>query len=245
VCLAWAPGYPALPNEDQAAFDLAKRYGERTLACGLRLAQDLLGSGDVRPLLVPGPAAAVLCKQSASSTMVVVGSRGHSGLTGLVLGSVSSQVAMHARGPVVVVRGHWRQVPGHAPGPIVAGSDGSPAAEAAVEFAFAEAALHGGYLLAVCAQADAPGSLGDAHRIEEDFHTQIGRWEAEHPEVAVRRQVMAGSARSALLAAIREAAQLVVVGSRGRGGVRGMMLGSVSQALLLHAACPVSVVHPR
>jgi nucleotide-binding universal stress UspA family protein len=67
--------------------------------------------------------------------------------------------------------------------------------------------------------------------------------EKEHPDVTVLRQVAQGSPRDALLAAAHEA-QLLVVGCRGRGGVRGMNLGSVAQALLHYAPCPVAVIHP-
>src|SRR5918911_658590 len=70
------------------------------------------------PLTVCGSAAEVLCKLSADSTMTVVGARGHSGLAGLLTGSVSSQLAAHGHGPVVVVRGRWPQAAGHPPGPV-------------------------------------------------------------------------------------------------------------------------------
>jgi nucleotide-binding universal stress UspA family protein len=78
--------------------------------------------------------------------------------------------------------------------------------------------------------------------MEEDFEKQIARREKDYPEVPVLRQVTCGPPRAALLAAAAEA-QMLVLGSRGRG-VKGMMLGSVSQALLPHAPCPVGVVHP-
>ena len=243
VCQAWTPGYPALPDEVIAG-ERARRYGERSLASGVLLAQTLWGTGDVRSLLLGGSAASVLCEQGAHASMVVVGSRGHSGLAGLLMGSVSLQVAAYASAPVVVVRGQWPRVPGQAPRPIVAGSDGSTAAGAAVGYAFRAAALHHTWLLAVCALADAPGSLGGAHQIRDDFDQQIGRWEKKYPEIAVHRQVTNGAARPALLDAAREA-QMLVLGSRGRGGVRGMALGSVSHALLHHAACPVCIVHPQ
>jgi nucleotide-binding universal stress UspA family protein len=237
VCLAWAPGYPA-PDAEVAVF--ARRTGERTLARGLRRAQDLVGSGEIRPLLADGPAASALCELSGDAEMVVVGSRGQGGLAGLLLGSVSSQVAAHAHGRVVVVRGHWQRVSGHVAAPIVAGTEGSAASVAAVEFAFEEAALRGTALLAVCALADAPGVLGGSGQIRRDFEDLITRSEKGHPGVTVRRQIAEGSARSALLAAAFEA-QMLVVGARGLGGVRGMMLGSVSHTLLQHAPCPVGV----
>ena len=175
--------------------------------------------------------------------------RGHGGLAGLLLGSVSSQVAAHARGRVVVVRGHWRPAAAYVPGPVVVGVDGSAASQAAVTFAAEEAALRGAALrgaalLAVCALADSPGSLGGAHVLQEDFEKIMVSCEKEHSDVVVRRQVADGSARAELLRAAYDA-QMLIVGSRGRGGEPGMMLGSVSYAVLHHARCPVSVVHPR
>ncbi len=243
VCHAWAPPAP-LPPTAGAAFRLARHGGEEVVARGLRHARALAGpSADVRSLLAETSAAAALCERSAAAAVVVVGSRGRGGLAGLLLGSVSSQVVAHARGRVVVVRGHWRSAAGYLPGPIVVGAEGSTVSDPAVEFAFEEAALRDAPLLAVCALADAPGSFGGARRIEADFEQGMNRWEKEYPEVAVLRKTVSGPPRAALLAASAEA-QLLVVGSRGRGGVKGMMLGSVSQAMAHHAPCPVGVVHP-
>src|ERR1019366_2832977 len=166
VCQAWAPGYPA-PAAEVAAFDLARRSGEETVARGVRYARALMGSSEVRPLLVAGPAAHVLCERSADAEMLVVSARGHGGLAGLLLGSVSSQVAAHARGRVVVVRGHWRPAAAYVPGPVVVGVDGSAASQAAVTFAAEEAALRGAALLAVGALADSPGNRGGARRAAE------------------------------------------------------------------------------
>jgi nucleotide-binding universal stress UspA family protein len=242
VCQAWALGYPA-PMTDVTAFDQARQFGEQILGRGERFARSIMGSLEVRTLLAPGTAAEVLCEQSAGADMVVVGSRGHGGLAGLLLGSVSSQVAAHAHGRVVVVRGHWRPAAGYVAGPVVVGADGSAASLPAVTFALEEAALREVPLLAVCALADCAGSFGEARRIEEEFGHAIAAAAKEHAGVAVKRQISHGSPRSALLAAAAEA-QMLVVGSRGRGGVRGMMLGSVSQAMVHHATCPVGVVHP-
>jgi nucleotide-binding universal stress UspA family protein len=126
----------------------------------------------------------------------------------------------------------------------VAGADGSAASQRAIAFAFEEAALRNAPLLAVCALADAPGGLGGSRNRQEEFEQAMIGLEKEHPETAVLRHVAIGGARDALLTAARDA-QMLIVGSRGRGGLRGMLLGSVSQALICHATCPVGVVHPR
>ena len=239
VCHVWGRAVPG-----DAAADLARKYGESVIARGVQRAQATMGAGDVRPLLVSGSPTDVLCDTSGSADMVVLGSRGRGGRAGLLLGSVSSQVAAHAPGVVVVVRGHWRPVPGYVPRLVVVGADGSGASRSAVAFAFAEAALRDVPLLAVCALADTPSILGGTRLLEADFEEALVKCEADYPAVVVRRQVIQGAPRGALLDAA-SGAQLLVVGARGRGGLRGMLLGSVSLAVLHHSPCPVAIVHER
>jgi nucleotide-binding universal stress UspA family protein len=241
VCLAWTPDHIALPTESDLC-DLARQHGQEILARGLPYAQSVLGPGRVHADLASGSAAHVLCERSRSADLVVVGCRGHGELPGLLLGSVSWQVAGHARGRVVVVRGGWRPA-NQAPGPVVVGVDGSAAAAATLAFAFEEAGLRDVPLVAVCALADASGRLGEEHRVEEEFGNLMAAAAKEHPEVAVMERVLAGTPRAALLTASADA-QMLVVGSRGRGGLEGMCLGSVAQAVLHHAPCPVGVVPP-
>ncbi len=202
----------------------------------------MLGPGRVPPLLRRA-AAEVLCEQSGTAEMVVVGSHGHGGVAGLELGSVAWQVAGHGHGPVVVVRGQWRP-PNQGAGPVVAERTDPPAAQAAIAFAVREAALRATPLLVVCALADSPSVLGGARQMEADFSAAMDLQEKEHPEVTVLRQVDAGTPRTALLSAAT-GAQLLVVGFRGRGGLDDMSLGSVARAMLHHAPCPVAVVPLR
>lgn len=246
VCHSWVPACPVTPAA-AGIFELARSTGEHILARGGQHAQDLMGSAaDVRPVLADEPAAAALCQCSGSAEMTVVGSRGRGGLAGMLLGSVSSQVAAHARGRVVVVRGQWLPVATYVPGAIVVGGDGSAASATAVEFAFEEAALRDAPLVAVCALADAAGSIGGARQVEDAFEDVLTRCEKENPDVIVDRRVTPGPPRGALLTTTSDVqAQLLVVGDRGRGGLRGMLLGSVSHAALHHAPCPVAVVHRR
>jgi len=241
VCLAWAPDHAELPTES-AICDLARQHGKEILARGLPFAQSVLGPARVHAALIGGPATRVLCEHSRTAEMVVVGSRGHSELPGLRLGSVSWQVAGHASGRVVIVRGRWRPV-NESPGPVLAGVDGSPASQAALTFAFEEAALRDVPLVVLCALGDTPGVLGGARAMEEHFSEIMTAEEKEHPEVTVLRQVAVGAPRSALLTAAA-GAQMLIVGCRGHGGLEGMNLGSVAQAVLHCAPCPVGVVHP-
>jgi nucleotide-binding universal stress UspA family protein len=241
VCLAWAPEYLSMLG-DASVYDLAQRKGKEVLAHGAEYAGSALGPEVVRQVLARGPAAHALCERSGTAEMVVVGSRGQGKVAGLRLGSVASQVAMHASGPVVVVPRRW-QLANRAPGPVVVGVDQSPASRPAIEFAVREARLHRVPLLAVCALADAPGVLGGAREMEAAFNREMTLLEKDHPDVTVLRQVAQGSPRTALLAAASEA-QLLVAGCRGRGGISGMSLGSVAQAMLHYARCPVAIIHP-
>jgi nucleotide-binding universal stress UspA family protein len=241
ICLAWPSDDLALLG-DSGVHDRARQRGEEILARGARSLGSVPDPADVRIVLAGGRPAQVLCERSRSADMVVVGSHGLGGLAGSLLGSVSWRVACHAQGRIVVVRGQWRPV-NHSPGPVVAGVDGSPQSRAALVFAFEEAELRDVPLVAVCALADAPGLLGATARMEEDFRRLVAPQEKEHPEVTVLRQVVFGPPRTALLTAASEA-QMLVVGSRGLGGLDGMSLGSVAATLLHHSPCPVAVVHP-
>ncbi|MFY9933814.1 MAG: universal stress protein [Streptosporangiaceae bacterium] len=240
VCVAWTPDHIGPPTE-AAICELARQHGKEILSRGLPYAESALAPGQVRPVLASGSAARVLCERSRTAEMVVVGARGHSELRGLRIGSVARQVAGFACGRVVVVRGPWRPA-NQSPGPIVAGVDGSPSSLAALRFAFEEAGLRAVPLVAVCALADAPGRLGESDLIAGEFGRAMDRLEQDHPEITIARHVVAGSPRAAMLAMAADA-QLLVVGGRGRGGFRGMRLGSLAQAVLDHTPCPVGVVH--
>ncbi|XTZ15808.1 universal stress protein [Micromonospora echinospora] len=195
---------------------------------------------------VAGGPGATMVEESRRAELVVVGSRGLGGFAGLLLGSVSAQVAGHAHGPVLVVRPADRQVA--AAGPVLVGLDGSEPAELAVGQAAEEAARRGAPL--VLAHVVAP----DAHPEDSAGGEQeAGRLLAEtaatvrqrHPELAVSERVLRSAEPASALVEASADAALVVVGSRGRGGFAGLLLGSVSQALVQHAHCPVLVARPH
>ena len=125
---------------------------------------------------------------------------------------------------------------------MVVGADGSIVSQAALRFAVEEAALRAAPLMVVCALADCPARLGNEQQLQENVERLLDRLEKEYPEVTVLRQITAGGPLSALLAAAHDA-QMVVVGARGLGGVRGMRLGSTARGVLHHAPCPVGIVH--
>jgi nucleotide-binding universal stress UspA family protein len=138
-------------------------------------------------------------------------------------------------------------------GRIVVGTDGSDGSLAAVRIAATEARLRGVPLEVVCAWH--PGAVGSipafgvgtpvAETLDELNEALASTLAAEglgpDSDLEVIATVVAGHAAEALLDASDNAA-LVVVGTRGRGGFAGLVLGSVSQQVAAHARCPVMVV---
>ncbi|GAA2602998.1 universal stress protein [Streptomyces axinellae] len=202
--------------------------------------------------VVPGAPVSVLTEESRDACLVVVGTRGLGGFTGLLVGSVAVHLAAHATCPVLVTRG--RKGPG---GPVLLGVDGSEVGDAAVGWAFAEAARRKAGLVALHSWdnwtglpvALGPGvqvpSVYDPVKLREEqervLSLALSGWREKYPEVTVTPRLVQDYSRQALIEASEES-QLVVVGARGRGGFTGLLLGSVSQAVLHHAHCPVVVV---
>ncbi|MFI7433775.1 universal stress protein [Micromonospora haikouensis] len=209
-----------------------------------KAAPDVRVTGEI----IDGEAAAVLVGESPTAVLVVVGDRGLGGFATLVLGSVAVQVAAYADCPVLVARGA-----AHPGGPVVVGVDGSALSRAAVEFAAEAAAARGVALRAVHAYrhpaSAGPGDMqplvydedrlrGEEQRVLADSLAGLGeRW----PRVPVEAVVVRKRPVAALVDAARDA-QLLVVGGRGHGEFTGLLLGSVSHALLHRADCPVAVV---
>ncbi|MEV0273767.1 universal stress protein [Hamadaea sp. NPDC050747] len=191
-----------------------------------------------------GGGTAVLVDASREAIATVVGARGGGGFTHLLLGSVADQVTVHGLGPVIVVRG-----PAPERGPVLVGVDASEHAERALRYAAGEAALRGADLVVLHAYTEA------LHPRATDAMTE-GRAEAErllatttadlhslHPRLRVEtRPLYTGRVDQAMIEA-SAGAVLTVVGCRGLGGLRSILLGSTSRALTHHAASPVAVVH--
>ncbi|MEU8001288.1 universal stress protein [Catellatospora sp. NPDC049111] len=219
---------------------------ERVLAEATAAAKAANGRVEVTADLVTGGPAGVLLAAARAAQLLVLGDRGLGGFTGLLLGSVAVEVTAHCATPVLVVRGEVRA------GPVVLGVDGSPGSAAAVRQAFGEAKQRDTELLAVRVWHDAATAL--AYSIpalydplaarsaeQQELDTAIEAMRKQRPDVRVRTEVVPGRTGRELVR-LSEQAQLVVVGARGRGGFKGLLLGSVSQQLLHHAACPVLVV---
>lgn len=206
---------------------------------------------DVTGEQIGGQAAELLVDRAQDALMLVVGSRGRGGVGGLVLGSVAFQVASHARCPAVVVR----DAPSEEYGEVALGVDGSPASTEAVGFAFGEASVRRARLHAVLAWphpiSTGPGDMQPlvydpevVTKGEERVLSEcLSGWRAKFPDVEVVPEVVHARAAPALVRA-SEQADLLVVGSRGRGGFTGLLLGSVGHAMLHRSRCPVAVVAP-
>ncbi|WP_406689430.1 universal stress protein [Saccharopolyspora sp. ID03-671] len=189
----------------------------------------------------------LLLHLAESARMLALGTSGRGGFTGMLLGSTAASVAAHAACPVAVVR-----PPKSPDGPVVVGVDGSAISTDALAAAFAEASWRRVALVAVHASRDHEPSIREVGlgRTEPDpqepelvLAASLAGLQEQHPDVRVERDTVNSRPRDALLDRSARA-QLVVVGSRGRGGFLGMLLGSTSQALLQHAHSPVLVVHP-
>ncbi|MET8877386.1 universal stress protein [Nocardia sp. NPDC004604] len=196
----------------------------------------------------------LLIERSETAHLVAIGAAGAGG-TLSHLGSTLLAVASHGRGTIVVIRDSdtGRQI--RHSGPVVVGADGGPVSTAAVAAAFEEASERNTQLVAVHAWSDPyydrfaglPYTIPDRD-VETAGQTllaeQLAGWHEKYPDVQVIRKVYLSGARQALLE-WSQSAQLLVLGSRGRGGFGGLLLGSTSNALVQTAYCPVMVVHPQ
>ncbi len=207
---------------------------------------------DASAHVVIGSPSSVLLEASETADLVVLGSRGRGGFVGLLLGSVGAQVAAHSACPVVVVRGRAAADASS----IVVGLDGSPAASAAVDFAFAAASRSGASVVAVHAwdvpsydlivvpDGPVPLPLADVADTEVRLAAEVlAGFRGQYPDVPVEERLVRSPAVAALLDAA-EGAAMVVVGSHGRSPALGLLLGSVSNGVLHKATIPVAVVPP-
>lgn len=207
---------------------------------------------DVRSVVSIGSPSAVMLEASEAADLAVVGSRGRGGFSGLLLGSVGAQVAAHAACPVAVIRG----LAPEGARTVVVGIDGSPAAEAALAFAFDEASHHGlsviavhawdvpAYDLLIVPNGPVPVPLTDVADDEVRLTAEVlAGFRDDYPDVDVEERLVRSPAVQALVTASTDAA-MIVVGTHGHGPAMGALLGSVSNGLLHKATVPVVVVPP-
>jgi nucleotide-binding universal stress UspA family protein len=234
---------PVVPEDWQD--DLAKRVLADAVALVYHVSDEsgmpmhLAGTQTYHSAVTP-----TLIDLTRGAEMIVVGSRGMGAFRRGVLGSVSTALVQHAHCPVAVI--HDGPVPAD-DDPVVLGVDGSPASEAATAIAFQEAAQRGVDLVAVHAWSDSkllavPGVDWSAMAADEEavLAEQLAGMVEKYPDVTVRR-VVVNDQPTRHLVEQSENAQLLVVGSRGRGGFAGMLLGSVSTALAHDVQIPLIV----
>jgi len=178
--------------------------------------------------------------------MVVVGSRRH-GAFGSLLGSVTAGLVQHAHCPVAVIHDEDPLMPHPGQAPVLVGIDGSPTSELATAIAFDEASRRNADLVALHAWSDVgvldfPGTDWPTMQSSEDevLAERLAGWQEHYPDVTVNRLVVCDHPARQLIEQ-SELAQLTIVGSHGRGGFAGMLLGSVSAAVVQSARMPVIV----
>jgi nucleotide-binding universal stress UspA family protein len=230
-------------------------YATDVLDRGIRCCRAAAPHVPVTRRLVSGGATEALLDAARDAALVVVGGRRVDRLSELFVGSTSFAVAAHAPVPVVVVPPPTPGLTGPEAGRVVVGADGSATSTDAVGVAFDEAALRHTGVTAVRAWYsdffDSPHARGGAlpRHVEDEvivpaelaaLRESLEPWRAKFPDVPVRERVIHGRAADALTIAAR-GADLLVVGSRGRGGFASLLLGSVSHAVLHDATCPVVV----
>lgn len=268
VCAYTYPAFAAasLDGGFAAIDDLAIAQGAKAV---LSNATELLNGYDldITTQVVTGDAAGALVDLSTDYDLAVVGTRGRGGFTERLLGTVSSALPAHAHCPTIVIPFH--EQPKSATDPsdrsatysanlkrIVVGFDGSKASLGALEYAGKIAAIWGSELhvlhaanlgLATGAFVWVPTALDrqeTLRELEKELDETLAVYENAGGYPISRKLVLEGSGAE-LLKDLSQAADLIVVGSRGRGGFKGLLLGSTSQAILHHSQCPVLVLNNK
>lgn len=230
-----------------------KRDGQEMLSDARRTAEE--ATAETRQIhieteTIAGGVLPTLIDLSKDAEMIVVGCRGTGPINRRLLGSVSRGLIQHAHAPVAVIHDEVPMTAFPAAAPVLVGIDGSPVSEAATAVAFEEASLRRVDLIALHVWSDfalfdmPEAELAAAQRrADETLSERLAGWQERYPDVHVRPVVALNRPVHQLLER-SEAAQLTVVGSHGRGGFAGMLLGSVSLAVAESARMPVLVVRP-
>ena len=234
----------------QNDYDGVRADGEAILQEAAQIAKSAVGDAteiDLHTELIAEAITPVLLERSEDAQLLVLGSSGKGAIARTLIGSVSSAVTRHAQCSVAVIKDETVEAVTGRAGAVVVGVDGSENSAPAVAAAFAEASARGADLVAVHAWTEGsqfrfPDLTFPSVAIEEEavLATALAGWRPEYPDVTVRKVLVRDRPTEHLLEE-SEKAQLVVVGTRGRGGFAGLLLGSTSQAVLNTVACPVLI----
>ena len=246
---AFVPTFPQIPMPSGVA-EWQEDDGRKVLEQAVKVAEDALPAG--RKISITGevkssPPVPALVELSEDAEMIVVGCNGRGAVGRVLLGSVSSAVVRSAKCPVAVIRADASYLPRSDRAPVLVGIDCSPASELALAIGLDEASFRGVELTALHAWSDAAVYqlpwVDWASEAERNLAEYLAGWQERYPDVKVNRVVTLDHPGRALIEE-SESAQLVVVGSHGRGGVTGMLLGSVSNAVVHSVHTPVIVARP-
>ncbi|MEV0299409.1 universal stress protein [Nocardia sp. NPDC050710] len=215
--------------------------GTRTLEQARALAEQAVGDQrlEITTALAESAPIPALKDSSKDARLLVVGTRGHGALRRGLLGSVSTSLARHAHCPVAVIPD---EDPVPTDGAVVVGVDGSACSAHAVGVAYEQAAVRNVALVAVHTWSEVYRYIPREEMLQEDsaLAESLAGYSDRYPDVEIRRVVVEDRPAQRLLHEA-QGAQLLVVGSHGRGGFAGMTLGSVSQAVLHAAPCAVII----
>jgi nucleotide-binding universal stress UspA family protein len=245
----FVPTFPQIPLPTGVAA-WQEDDGRQVLEQAVKIAEEAVTTDPkiaIASELKSSPPVPTLVELSEEAEMIVVGSNGRGAVGRAVLGSVSSGVVRGAKCPVAVIRDEAPVLPHPEQAPVLVGTDCTPTSEHAMAVAFDEASRRGVGLKVLHAWSDVTlferlwlDWKPDAERRLAEY---MAPWQERYPGVAVHQLVVFDHPGKHLVEE-SESAQLVVVGSHGRGGLTGMLLGSVSNAVVHSVRMPVIVARP-